>query len=133
MPPLIGSPRQGTVIWMNPEERIARLTRRLGLTDEPQDWGIVNADSERLEEFVEFLETGHHDSTEAYLLVELILASANERLLQDRQADIEGIVDAMALYPPASAIHRPYWASLTDDAEFPLGSWLRARDESRSP
>lgn len=30
---------------------IARLSARLGLIDEEQDWGIVNGDAERLDEF----------------------------------------------------------------------------------
>jgi len=31
---------------------MARLSARLGLTDEERDWGVVNGDAERLVEFV---------------------------------------------------------------------------------
>ncbi len=65
------------------------LSEQLTLKVESQDWGIVNADSSRVEEFVRFFE--FHDSNDSWepeALGELILASANDGLVDGSLSDM---------------------------------------------
>jgi hypothetical protein len=63
------------------DELLRELSVRLGLGYESQDWGIVNADPYRLREFISFYESEPLVPSQRFELGELILASANERLL----------------------------------------------------
>jgi hypothetical protein len=101
----------------------------LGVSDEPQDWDVVNADAERLEEFATFLQTQALQPTQIFDLVGLVFASANERLLGDACADVSVILEVIRADPGAAAVHYYYWAQLADVNEFPLGSWLRTKGE----
>ncbi len=103
------------------------ISTALTLLDEPQDWGIVNADSERLDEFVAFLAAREFAATQVFDLVDLILASANERLLEDPSADLHAVEGALRQHPAAAAVHGDYWAALDDVREFPLGAWIRGQ------
>ncbi len=113
----------------SPERLRAQLSAALGVSDEPQDWDIVNANAERLEEFATFLQLRALEPTQIFDLVGLVFASANERLLGDACADVSVIEEAIRANPVAAAVHRSYWASLADSDEFPLGAWLRAKVE----
>jgi hypothetical protein len=113
---------------MTPRERLTWLSGTLGLADESQDWGIINADAERLDEFVRFLDDTDLAPTEVFELVGLVLASANERLLEDPEADLDSAMRAVARHLEAAEFHLSYWRSLDDPLEFPLGSWLRRRE-----
>jgi len=106
----------------------SEVSRALGLLDEPQDWGIVNANPERLEEFVAFLEAQDLAPTQVFDMLELILASANERLVDDASADLPGLRAVLDHYPDAAKVHYDYWAGLDDSTEFPLSVWLRGTE-----
>jgi hypothetical protein len=112
---------------MTPRERLTRLSGTLGLADESQDWGIINANAGRLDEFVGFL-NDTLEPTEVFQLVELVLASANERLVEDPEADLDDAMRTVAGHREAAEAHLDYWRSLDDTQEFPLGAWLRARE-----
>jgi hypothetical protein len=58
-------------------------------------------------------------------LVELIAASANERLLRDPDADVRAVWRVIERYPAAGRFHYEYWAGLENASEFPLSVWLR--------
>jgi hypothetical protein len=106
---------------------LALLSARLGLANEQQDWGIINADASRLDEFIRIYTTDPLSSYQRYAMAALVLASANELLCADPQADL-GLVPA--LLPTISADAQPeidYWRTLVSDNEFPLGTWLRQR------
>ena len=113
---------------MTPRERLSWLSEALGLDDESQDWGITNADAARLDEFVRFLNQADLAPTEAFEVVELVLASANERLLEDPGADLDAAMLAVTRHPEAAEFHLNYWRSFDGADEFPLGSWLRTRE-----
>jgi hypothetical protein len=113
---------------MSSRERLTWLSETLGLADESQDWGIINADAERLDKFVRFLDDTDLAPAEVFQLVELLLASANERLLEDPGADLDAVMRAVARHPEAAEFHLNYWRSLGDAQEFPIGSWLRTRE-----
>ena len=59
---------------------MAQLSERLAVMNEPQDWGIVNGDAARLDEFIEFYESQPLSSVQCCAMAGLVLASANERL-----------------------------------------------------
>ncbi len=107
------------------QELHTELSRELSLPDESQDWGIVNADGGRLEEFVTFL-CGHDLApTQVFDVVELILASANERLLDDATYDLSMVAEVLDRYPGAASVHCDYWRGLHDPSEYPVSRWLR--------
>ena len=63
---------------------LERLSTQLSLIPFSQDWGICNADADRLEEFLDFY--GSHvpeDPYELEVLAELILQSAEDALRGD--------------------------------------------------
>ena len=115
---------------MTPEQRLRWLSDELGVDFEPQDWGIVNADAARLDEFTAFLCEHDLAPTQAFQMIELILASANELLLDDPSADLEAVDAALSRHPEAAEHHVEYWSLLHDPDEFPIAAWLRARRAS---
>jgi hypothetical protein len=106
--------------------RVPDLSEALGLADEPQDWGIVNADATRLEEFATFLAERMLTSTQVFMLMELLLASANDRLLEDPHTDLTSITTALHDHPAAGALNYDYWSNLNDPTLYPIAPWLRA-------
>jgi hypothetical protein len=61
---------------------LERLSTQLSLIPHSQDWGICNADANRLEEFLDFYSS--HDPDDPYeleLLAELILQSAEDAMV----------------------------------------------------
>ena len=108
-----------------------RLSEALGVSDEPQDWGIVNADGERLEEFAAYLRGHQLTPTQLFDLVDLLFASANERLVRNPSADVSVLGEVLRSQPTAAAVHCGYWTALDDLLDFPLGAWLRQQDLSQ--
>jgi len=101
------------------------------VSDEPQDWGIVNADGERLEEFAAYLRGHQLTPTQLFDLVDLLFASANERLVRNPSADVSVLGEVLRSQPTAAAVHCGYWTALDDLLDFPLGAWLRQQDLSQ--
>jgi len=106
--------------------KLEGLCEALGLQHEPQDWGIVNADAGRLSEFMSYYEaTEGLSATEKFELGGLILASANEYLLQGAR-DIPAAVSVFLVQNrTAFESQLEYWTNLQDTGEFPLAEWLR--------
>jgi hypothetical protein len=115
----------------DPKSLLVELSGALGLAYEPQDWGLVNADGDRLEEFVAFFRERPLAPTQRFQMAELILASANERLLAGGAVDVDGLLALAADHPAAFGAHVDYWAGTEDEAEFPLGARLRGRTRAR--
>lgn len=108
------------------DEDIRDLTDRLGLTYHRQDWGICNADAGRVGEFMQFCRIEGLTPPQQYALGELVLASMNEALVGGI-ADEKLIAEfhaflTLGLHGLASQVR--YWASLTDEEEFPLAGIL---------
>ncbi len=102
------------------------MTKALGLPFEEQDWGIVNANGSRLEEFIKFYDThSDYSSFQKYELCELIMASANERLIQGSLGD--EFWKFLSENSDACRAQISYWKGLSDELEFPLGEHLRER------
>jgi hypothetical protein len=92
--------------------------------NEPQDWGIVNGDAARLEEFMAFYESEPLSRVERAAMAELVLASANERLEADRSADLDAVARLLPRIAGDAVWEYDYWRGL-DDAAFPVAEWLR--------
>lgn len=113
---------------MSDENLLRDLSNRLGLTFESQDWGIVNSDPCRLWEFIHFYESEALTATQRFELGELIIASANERLMGDVDELNEGIqtfIDFIKAHKDEQSVHITYWSSLEADEEFPVAAVLR--------
>jgi hypothetical protein len=115
-----------TYVEPDPRGRLLWLSRALGLQADAQDWAIVNANADRMDEFIRFLDETELRPVEVVEMVGLILASANERLLRDPRAPLDS-VDPVLRDSSEGAIHVEYWRSLDDAERFPIGAWLRAR------
>lgn len=107
------------------ERQLREFAALLGLPYEPQDWGIVNAAGDRLEEFIECFDRHQLSSTVRYELAELILASANDRLLTGGNLDWDAILGLCRREPDAFNGRVRYWATLDGPEEFPIGPLLR--------
>jgi hypothetical protein len=129
-------PRLGEVVGVALERKLAVTTRTpasllgelsaaLGLNYEPQDWGIVNADADRLDAFVAFFRSVELEPTQRFEMADLILASANEALLEGREVSLQALLALASEASSAFEHHLAYWAGLTDESEFPLGAAIR--------
>jgi len=110
------------------DELLRELSVRLGLGYESQDWGIVNADPYRLREFISFYESEPLVPSQRFELGELILASANERLLvgaTDENEDMQMFVDFVRNHWQVQEAHIAYWLALQPDDEFPIAALLK--------
>ena len=105
--------------------RLNQLCQALGLQYEEQDWGIINADGRRLSEFIAYSDTNPLSETQSVELGGLILASANERLLS-QEALPETFPAFLVRNGREFEVQLGYWRNLQDEAEFPLGNWLRS-------
>ena len=104
-----------------------KLSGALCLSYEGQDWGIVNADPDRIEEFVAFCEANAVDHPwEPEALAELVFASADlaagERDLADaeRWVILRFVADHGNEFPDMLG----YWRSLPA-SEFPVAVLVR--------
>jgi hypothetical protein len=108
------------------DKDIQVLSDQLGLVNYPQDWGICNADANRIGEFIQVCRTGNLTPPQQYVMAELVLASMNESLV-DGAANAELIGKfktflELGLHGLTPQIR--YWASLTNREEFPLSGLL---------
>lgn len=111
------------------EKALRRMSDELGLVYESQDWGIINADRHRLQEFIQYFDAQQRlVSTQRFELGELILASANEVLVAGEEALPGDFLEFLGRAREHFDVHVEYWAGLDDDEEFPLGHWLRKND-----
>ena len=109
---------------MNPQ---TRLSLALGLSAEGQDWGIEQADSERLVEFIEFAQAHEaHVPFEHELLAELVLQSAQEKL--EKSALSEHERGLLVAYINRRRLDFPlswqYWTSLPG-SEWKISEFLQ--------
>lgn len=109
------------------EELLREMSDNLGLTYEPQDWGLTNADGSRLNEFVAFFRQEELLPTQRFELADLILASANERLLGGLEVEIKLLRMLVREYGQAFDHHIEYWSGLDDEDEFPLSRLFRPK------
>ncbi len=104
------------------------VNKILRLTD-TSDWGIINADAKRVNEFIEFLDRNSTlDKSTKFEFVELIIASMNEAILQKldtadvRSNFLEYIKRIESDNYYSSSIG--YWKSLNSNEDFPVSKLL---------
>ena len=107
------------------DDLLREMSNKLGLPYEPQDWGVSNADGNRLDEFVAFFQQGDLQPSQLFELADLILASANERLVRGLAVEVKPLEALARKYGQAFSLHLEYWSGLEDAEEFPLASLLR--------
>lgn len=112
---------------MNPFELLKELSAKLNVEYETQDWGIINADPDRAEEFLEFYENNSYlDDKQKFQLCELIIASFNEVMIDGKVSETDlkrlrkFILKVKNSYPEVIE----YWTSLDDYEEFPIAKLL---------
>ncbi len=104
------------------------MSTNLGLHFESQDWGIVNADSERLSEFIQFYESENLAPSQRFELGELILASANERLrigVAEGDPGMATFARFILSHWKEQEVHIAYWSGLERKEEFPAAGLLK--------
>jgi hypothetical protein len=106
------------------ERDLKQLCQSLGLPYERQDWGIINADGQRLSEFIAYYEAHPLSATQRFELGELILASTNERLLS-KESLPEILLPFLVRNRHILETQLEYWQNLQGALEFPVGDWLR--------
>ena len=105
---------------------LQNLSKALGLAFEDQDWGIINADPDRIDEFIRYFKH-ERGCTQRFELGGLILASANEALVNERPGRLRDLMSFLADWHTEFQAHFDYWRGLDDQVEFPLSGWLRVR------
>ncbi len=110
-------------------EALRELSCDLNLSFETQDWGIINADAHRFEEFIQYFE-GNKDVERSlrYELFELIIASFNELLLEtgstsERDKLFKQFLNSTRTDETFEPIIT-YWKGITSE-EFPVGKYMR--------
>lgn len=103
------------------------LSDALSLEEHPQDWGICNADPDRIEEFIRYFEQSaviHPWQPEA--LAELIFASANDALSGKGLASADASLLTLFVRDHRSEFPNEweYWINL-EPADFPITEFLR--------
>lgn len=107
------------------EAGLVELAAALGLDYEAQDWGIVNADGNRLAEFIQFYEAHKElSAAQKFELGELILASANDAIGRGEFALPASLRPFLICHRGDFEPHIEYWHNLHDGEEFPFAEWL---------
>ncbi len=107
---------------MNANREIQTLSQTLKLADGPQDWGIMNSDPSRIEEFIRFRETAPLTSAQQFAMGELVFASMNDALIEGIAVD--DLERFLGLELHGLLWHVRYWSSLGGE-EFPIAALLR--------
>ena len=108
------------------ERLMEELSRDLGLPNERQDWGIINADPTRVREFLMYFDTQPLAPSQRFALGELIIASVNEAILgyPAEKTTIEEFVTFFKTHRDEIEWHLRYWTSLPSK-EFPVSGVIR--------
>lgn len=94
-----------------------------------QDWGIIYADANRVEAFIDYTNENMHISNNCALfyLFELVVASFNEALLEKKTAGIEEKFITFTRKNKHKNLFKTifdYWIDIRDLEEFPVGYYL---------
>jgi len=108
-------------------DQLKILSESLKLCFEEQDWGIINADGKRLEEFIGVYASPMLSKEMRYQMFELILASANDALVDDLDdgSTILVIQEFIRRHGKDYPEQVSYWADLKESDDFPLADVLK--------
>jgi hypothetical protein len=106
---------------------LVRLGERIGISDiDVQDWDLVCADAERVDEFCDLYDSGALPDEERQMLMRLIVASLDELLSRDSTTVSGHRVES--LLKRDRAIHASvirYWASGDEDPVWRVTPMMR--------
>ena len=114
---------------MPPTDSTMQLSIALNLPYYEQDWGIINANPDRLDEFMSYYDGNRLLPAQRYDMGELVLASANEAALRHTLAESE-VSRLMHFISEHASDFREildYWISLDNVDEFPIAKLLQER------
>ena len=71
---------------LNQNKTLKDATKDLELVYEEQDWGIINSDVDRIKNFIQYFNKYEKksDNTFKYYVFELIIASFNDAILENK-------------------------------------------------
>lgn len=104
------------------DKRLMEMCNDLGLPEVGQDWGITYSDPNRMTEFISYYQSKEFIPLQKEYLMELILQSANELILENCPAEeIEKFERFYAKHYHKAPMQHRYWSRLSnDDGEFPI-------------
>lgn len=112
---------------MQKSEILKQISLELNLAYEPQDWGIINADPNRVKEFISFYNDLNYQDSIKYELFELIIASFNDLILEKKNEEVENnlflnfIKNNLSL-PFINILD--YWSKICNNDEFPVAKYF---------
>jgi hypothetical protein len=111
----------------NSIEKLQVLCKKLGLSYESQDWGIINATPSRLIEFIDYYKSENLTDTQKYNMIELIMASANEGLIESQFSGTDlKILKKFILEHGRDVLSQwDYWKGLPNSDEYPILKFLK--------
>ena len=111
---------------MGARTEIAELSQALNLANEPQDWGIINADSARTDEFMRYCLNNELTLAQQYMMAELVMASVNDAMREDSLSleTHDKFIEFLSSNLHGLPNQIEYWKNLTDLSEFPIAELL---------
>jgi hypothetical protein len=109
--------------------KLNEISKELKLVYTSQDWGIVNSDSSRLSNFIEYFYENENviicNKEVKYSFFELIISSYNDYLIErDYNINVDKIMSKFfKSYNEDSdfVLLRDYWRQIKSKLEFPVG------------
>lgn len=107
---------------------LEKFSLDLKVSFETQDWGIINADKDRVVEFILYFENKVSSAeTIRFNLFELVIASFNEKILEENS--IEPSIQQMFVtfinkYSHEFESITEYWKRIYDEEDFPVGKFF---------
>ncbi|HEY9886513.1 MAG TPA: hypothetical protein V6C96_04555 [Vampirovibrionales bacterium] len=109
--------------------KISYYSSELNVDFFPQDWGLINGDAYRVQEFIDYYNKSNIEEGMKHDFFDLILSSFNEFLSQqinDQEVEkqfVKFVEDNKN--EEAFLFSFNYWKRLTDKEEFPISSFLK--------
>jgi hypothetical protein len=96
------------------KEQLGQLEAALGFDWDDQDWGIVNAQGDRVAEFIDFFEQHYDEHWSVYTVaeyVDLVLESACQAIGEDPRFSPESVDSFVRKVAPLAPEQIAYWTS----------------------
>ncbi|ALR31265.1 hypothetical protein ATE47_12360 [Chryseobacterium sp. IHB B 17019] len=108
-------------------EIIKKISSELNLQYETQDWGIINADPNRVREFISYYNKSDCPNIIKYELFELIIASFNELILEGKNEKLindffTDFINNNLTLPFTDILD--YWNNIYNKEEFPVAKYF---------
>lgn len=111
-------------------KKLKDATSDLNLSYEEQDWGIINSDSSRVLEFIDYFNSNKKSKSSSfkYSMIELIISSFNDAIIENKiNQKVENSFKDFIFHHKNKELYETifnYWVSIKDDPEFPVGKYF---------